>query len=141
MSRLGGQFAGILRVEIPSEREHAFVEGTRGLQVKGLTLVVVPDVPGRGGASGQAWVMELIGQDRPGIVRQISHALAARGVNVEDLHTECVSAPMSGETLFKARALIHVPPGCDVAELRQAMEKVAADLIVDIALSEVRAPA
>ena len=45
--------------------------------------------------------MEIIGQDRPGIVREISAALARAGVNVEEFSSEVASGPMSGETIFK----------------------------------------
>ena len=58
-------------------------------------------------------MLEIVGQDRPGIVREISHALASFGINVEELQTECASAAMSGETLFKARARLSLPESCD----------------------------
>ena len=67
-------------------------------------------------------------------MREISHALASFGVNVEELQTELRSAAMSGENLFRARAQLCVPETCDVAALRQALEKIAADLIVEISL-------
>ena len=54
--------------------------------------------------------LELVGTDRPGIVREISQALAKRGVNVAELHTECGTAPMSNEPLFRAKADLRVPP-------------------------------
>jgi glycine cleavage system regulatory protein len=69
-------------------------------------------------------------------VRQISHALACQQVNVEELQTECVSAPMSGETLFKAQARLRLPEGCDAAGLRRELEKIASDLLVDVAFAE-----
>ena len=78
-----------------------------------------------------------MGHDRPGIVRQISQALAAYGVNVEELNTECASAAMSGETLFTARARLSLPETCNISELRQMLEKIAADLIVDVKLKPV----
>ena len=81
-------------------------------------------------------LLEIVGQDRPGIVRQISAALAARGVNVEELHTECVSGAMSGETMFRATAKLGIPPSCDTADLRQDLEQIAADLIVEISLAD-----
>jgi glycine cleavage system regulatory protein len=80
--------------------------------------------------------LEIVGQDRPGIVRQISHALAMHGVNVEELESDCSSAAMSGETLFKARATLSIPPSCDVTVLRRELEQIASDLIVDISLAE-----
>jgi glycine cleavage system regulatory protein len=110
MSRLGGQFAGMIRVHVPSEKEQALVRSLKNLETQGLTIVTQVD-PGAASKKIQAsTVLEIVGQDRPGIVRQISNALARYGVNVEELDTECSSAPMSGETLFKARAKLHVPP-------------------------------
>ena len=42
--------------------------------------------------------LELIGPDRPGIVREVSPALAERGVGIEELATEVVSGSWSGES-------------------------------------------
>jgi glycine cleavage system regulatory protein len=58
-------------------------------------------------------------------------------VNVEELHTECGSAAMSGETLFKARAHLRIPPSSNASEIRRQLEKIAEDLIVEISFAEV----
>jgi glycine cleavage system regulatory protein len=136
MSHLGGHFAGILRIQLPGEGEAALTQALRGLQPQGLTIVVHPDRPEAAARVPITASLEIMGQDRPGIVRQISRALAAFGVNVEELHTECVSAPMSGESMFKAVAQLHLPAERGVAELRQALEQIAADLLVDISFAE-----
>jgi len=136
MSRLGGHFAGILRVEVPSENEPALVAGLKKLESRGLTVVVHLDQPKLPVAAARQSLLEIVGQDRPGIVREISHALAGFGVNVEELETECASAAMSGETLFKARARLSIPESCDAAQIRQQLERIAADLIVEISLAE-----
>ena len=136
MSRLGGHFAGILRVEVPSEQEPSIVAALKKLESRGLTIVVHPDQPKALPQNDRLSVLEIVGQDRPGIVRQISHALANFGVNVEELHTECASAAMSGETLFKARATLSIPESCDIAQIRQDLERIAEDLIVEISLAE-----
>jgi glycine cleavage system regulatory protein len=73
-------------------------------------------------------------------VREISHALAGFGVNVEELETECASAAMSGESLFKAHARLAIPESCDTAQIRQQLERIAADLIVEISLAELPEP-
>jgi glycine cleavage system regulatory protein len=140
MSRLGGHFAGILRVEVPAEKETSLVTALKRLDAQGLTVVVHPDQPQPTPASPRQSVLEIVGQDRPGIVREISHALASFGVNVEELETECVSAAMSGETLFKAHARISLPEACNSAEVRQKLEKIAEDLIVEINLAELPEP-
>jgi glycine cleavage system regulatory protein len=139
MSHLGGHFAGILRIQVPEARAAALTQALAELQNQGLTIVVHPDrlvAPARAPITAS---LEIMGQDRPGIVRQIARALASFGVNVEDLHTECVSAPMSGESMFKAVAKLHLPAERDAGELRTALEKIAADLLVDISFAEVTA--
>ena len=136
MARLGGQFAGILRVEIPTEKNEAFTAAVASLETRGLSVVLQPDRPEAAAPLPRLTTIEIVGHDRPGIVRQISRALAAHGVNVEELETELSSAAMTGETLFKATAKLGIPPSCDTAELRLELEKIAADLIVDISLAE-----
>jgi len=138
MSRLGGHFAGILRVEVPEDKEPQLAAALQKLQSRGLTVVVHPDEPKAAPPSARLSVLEIVGQDRPGIVRQISHALASFGVNVEELHTECLSAAMSGETLFKARATLSIPDSCDAGQIRRQLEKIAEDLIIEISLAELR---
>ena len=135
MSRLGGKFAGILRAEVPADREAELVAALNRLSTHGLTVVVHPDQAGATSSVPRLSLLEIVGQDRPGIVRQISHTLANHGVNVEELHTECASAAMSGETMFRAHAKLNIPGTCNTAELRQELEKIAADLIVDINLA------
>jgi glycine cleavage system regulatory protein len=132
MARLGGQFAGILRVAVPADNTAALMTALKGLQ--GLSIVAQPDAPAADATPARRLHLELVGHDRPGIVRQISHALATQGVNVEELETECVSAPMSGEILFKARAELQLPAMCSVEVLRRDLEKIAADLIVDLTI-------
>ena len=80
--------------------------------------------------------LELLGSDRPGIIREISAALALRGINVDELRTEVVSAPMSGELLFRASAELWIPPTLDLEVLRKDLEALAHELMVDVDLDE-----
>lgn len=136
MCHLGQQFAGILRVHVPADQEAALTRALTALASQGLQVTVAADREAEGDAAGRSIEIELVGQDRPGIVRQISRALAAHGVNVEELDTECSSAPMSGEPLFKAHARLRVPAACDLVTLRLELERIAADLMVDVTLAE-----
>src|SRR5690242_13179313 len=129
MSRLGGQFAGILRVEVPAAREAALKRGLEQLSSRGLRVVVHEDQLIQP-PTGRISVVEVVGHDRPGIVRQISSTLAAQGVNVEELQTERSSAAMSGEGIFKARAKLRIPESVDPGQVRAKLEKIAEDLIV-----------
>jgi glycine cleavage system regulatory protein len=135
MSRLAGEFAGILRVSVPAAQVDALTEGLEALDAGGLRVVVERGFE-EPADEGQVIVLELIGGDRPGIVHKISEALAARGVNVDELNTECEGAPWSGDTLFKAMARLRAPRGLDLDQLRESLEAIAGDLMVDISLGE-----
>src|SRR5712675_734920 len=67
MSRLGGQFAGILRVEVPPENEAPLVSALKGLGARGLSVVVHPDAIEEVPVSATLILLEIVGQDRPGI--------------------------------------------------------------------------
>jgi len=134
MCRLGGEFAGILRVQVAAGERAALEQALAAL--KDLSIVVRSDEAGMPGQPPQLASLEIIGPDRPGIVREITSALAAQGVNVEELSTECVSAPMTGEPLFQARARLLLPAGLTVAALQKSLESAAAALAVDFTLTE-----
>jgi len=137
MSRLGGQFAGILRVQVPTESEGTLTQALSALSGKGIAVGVHQDRVPAAPTGSELRLIELVGQDRPGIVQQITRALATHRVNVEELETECVSAAMSGEMLFKATAKVLLPADCDVAALKVELEKIAADLIVEVMFQKV----
>src|SRR6476659_7661760 len=136
MSHLGGKFAGILRAELPADRVAAALAELARLESRGLK-VIAEAAPGTArGAGDRSMDLELVGLDRPGIVREISQLLAASGVNVEELVTNRTSAPMSGDMLFEARAHVRVPAAIDLASLRAGLERLASDLVVEVKLEE-----
>ena len=134
MSHLAGQFAGILRVEVSDADSEALVAALVALESEGLRMTTAANVRETAPGARDCVELELVGQDRPGIVKEIARGLAERGVNVEELHTECVSAPMSGERMFKARARLRIPADLSLDELRSELEKIASDLMVDVTL-------
>src|SRR5690349_9119051 len=75
MARLSGKFAGLLRVSVPVEQADALSNALRELGSGGLSVVVT-----RSGDTAAATTrtvrLELVGHDHPGIVRDISRALA-----------------------------------------------------------------
>ena len=138
MANLSGQFAGIVHFEVPSANADALSEALQGLEASGLRIVIAksivpPTVDGR-----RIVLLELVGPDRPGIVREMSRSLADRGVSIEELHTEIVSADSAGHT-FKVRALLMVPEKVTNPELQRGLETLAAEMSVDIEGGEQRA--
>jgi glycine cleavage system regulatory protein len=133
MSRLAGKFAGILRVSVDEDKADALVKALDALSPR-LKLVVERSAPVEPEAAQRALRLSLLGNDRPGIIRDISGALARQQVNVDDLETECVPAPMSSDILFKATAVLHVPAGLDMDTLQAQLEALADDLMVELTL-------
>jgi len=133
MSHLGGKFAGILRVSVPEEEAAALLETLRGLDVQGLR--VISEQSAAPEPSSRPVRLELVGADHTGIVRDIAGLLAKRCVNVEEFTTDCVPAPMSGDVLFKATALLVLPEGLSADDLLADLETLAHDLMVDIHLA------
>lgn len=135
MCRLGGQFAGIVRVEIATDKSEDLAAALGTLQTKGLRIVTEAELASVAKSTGTLAVLELVGQDRPGILHQISRVLATHRVNVEELSSERVSAPMDGTMLFQAQIHVLMPPQVSMASLRADLEKIASDLMVDVDLS------
>jgi glycine cleavage system regulatory protein len=137
MCHLGGQFAGILRVEVAGERRDELVKALQALEADGLRVIIHAEAGAKlpvAAGNGALAHVEIVGQDRPGILRSVSGVFAAHGVNVEELASERVSAPMGGGTLFQARATVSVPANVKLAAVRADLEKIAADLMVDVKL-------
>jgi len=133
MARLAGQFAGILRISASTERMPQLQAALERLSARGLRVVsAVGSEVERPAAHSLR--LELTGTDREGIVHEIAGALAAREVNVEELETSYESAPMAGNALFHARALLSVPAQVDMAELKATLEAIGDDLMVDLSL-------
>lgn len=136
MSRLAGQFAGILLVEVPEIRSLALQGALAALVSKDLQVVVERSDADDAARKEHKLALQLVGTDRPGIVREVSKALAERGVNVDELRTECGTAPMSNERLFRATADLRVPPSLSIPDLRSHLEQISIDLIVDIDIDD-----
>ncbi len=135
MARLAGHFAGVVQIHLPDARAADFIASLPGLVDRGLQASVVDSDWALAQVDHRdTFRFELVGQDRPGIIREISGALAALGVSVQDLRTMVESAPMSGERLFRAQAELAPPAGVDLEGIRTALERIADELMVDITL-------
>ncbi|MBQ12796.1 MAG: ACT domain-containing protein [Gammaproteobacteria bacterium] len=133
MSQLAGKFAGILRVSVADESADKLIAELNKLP-DNLKLVIEKVNVDEFIAEPRTMNLNLVGNDRPGIIRDISRVLAGRAVNVEELNTSCSAAPMSGETLFKGKAVVKIPVELDIDELQLELERLADDLIVEIEL-------
>src|SRR5688572_18186015 len=134
MARLGGKFAGLLLVTLEPARAEALRRELEALSDHGLRVVVEESAQVEPRQAWQTAKLELVGTDRVGITQQVAQTLAELGINVDELSTECTSAPMSGGELFKLTATLACPPSVSLERLRAELERVENDLMVDISV-------
>jgi len=135
MVTMAGKFAGILTVEIPCAEQQAFTDALNALAEQGIK-VNVETIQVHSEQVAREFNLDMVGQDRPGIVREITHLLAKYSINLDALESRVESASMSGETLFIASAVVHIPEQVDMVHLQDDFEELANELMVEIKLSE-----
>ncbi|GAA0290169.1 glycine cleavage system protein R [Pseudomonas rhodesiae] len=131
MAHMAGEFAGILRVSVPADNRQALVGALEDLSTHGIRVLVGEGSTAQAPAS-KPIVMTLVGNDRAGIVREITALLSRQGVNLESLSTGVTPAPMSGDLLFNAEALLQVPSSLPLETLQASLETLADDLMVEL---------
>lgn len=128
MARLAGRFAGVLLVEVSKARASELKSALTSLEGLTVTVQLADEAP----LEGERVRLSVLGNDRPGIVQQVSAVLAAAAINVESLQTNTKDAPVSGGQLFEAVAEVYVPDGVEIESVRATLEEIANDLMVDI---------
>ncbi|WP_346839570.1 ACT domain-containing protein [Microbulbifer sp. SAOS-129_SWC] len=131
MAHFAGKFAGILRVSVPSDHSQGLRDALGALAGAGYKLQI-EEAQAVAAGPQQTLQLKLVGNDRPGIVRELSRALAARAINMEQLDTGYSSTPWSGEPLFTATCTVAVAGDMDLDGLRDELDEIADELGVEI---------
>tara|TARA_Y100001970_G_C13986606_1_gene726024 strand:+ start:144 stop:668 length:525 start_codon:yes stop_codon:yes gene_type:complete len=133
MAHLAEKFAGVARVTIPDAKAGNLQAALINLEEEGFHLIV-EEASDPAPLHGGLLTLDFIGPDHPGILHEISHCLAENCVSVETMRTQLEAAPMGGGQLFHATGQVRMPAGMTEEKLRQALEALAAALMVDISL-------
>ena len=133
LAELAGAFAGIVVVEVPDARVAAFTAAA--LAIDGLEVVVQGGQEAATPTARQV-TLEVLGNDRPGIVKEISRVVARHGLSILELTTDPREAPMTGGRLFEARLTVEVNDPSDLDAVRADLERIAAELMVDLSWGE-----
>lgn len=135
LAELAGTFAGLVVVTVPAARADAMVAALRPLSGL-LDVTVHRGDDDRAPTDGTALTIELIGNDHPGMVRDVSAVLASHDVTIVELSSDTRQAPMAGGTLFEATVAARTAASTDLAALREDLERLAGELLVDLTLNE-----
>ena len=135
LTHLAGKFAGIVHLQVSKSHVDALRQALEALQQQGWVINIeqsqVQEIATNNPTQMQ---LNIVGNDRPGIVKEISQVLSTLQVNVLDLATHFESAAMSAEALFKTQARVQLPNQLDEDELRDKLENLSNDLMVEVKL-------
>ena len=132
MARLAGQFAGIVRVECPEQSCDSLIAAFNQFAAQGIAIQTIREEIRPPKDDQYTLSIDVVANDRPGIVRELASAITTAGGNIEDFTTGLESAAMSGQSLFRARGIVSLPNSADSAKLVLAIEKLGGDLSVEI---------
>jgi len=135
-AQLAGKFAGILRVDVPDANVAELESSLRALEANGLKVAVERGEAHPMEADARIIVLDVLGHERPGIVRDLTQALKGLSVNIEELSSGLERAPFTGAEMFRAHATLRAPAGLALEEVRKRLERLAGELMVDLAIGE-----
>ncbi len=134
LSQLGGKFAGLILVSLPADGGPALEAELSALAASGLSVRVTATSEKSPPVAGRDITLTVLGPDRPGIVREVSRALAQRNVNVLEMDSQVSSAPMSAEMIFSARIVAWIPEGTDMDDLADTLDEIANHMTLELDL-------
>jgi glycine cleavage system regulatory protein len=138
MANLGGQFAGILRVEVNALQRPALLEALQALDSASLHVSLQDVQELASPPTGHDVELELLGQDHPGIVRDISRVLSECGISVQAFDSYLEEASMAGGMLFHAHARLRVPTHMSTDQLHEQLQGLSDSLMVEITLADLQ---
>jgi glycine cleavage system regulatory protein len=134
LSRLGGLYVGSVLIELDTESVDQLRAAVSEVDAHGLEVRIAPAVEGPG-AAGEAVEFSLVGQDRPGIVHQVTRIFTGLDANIEAFDTHVSIEPHSGAQLFHMEARLRLPPKLTAQAVQAALEEISAEIMVDISLT------
>lgn len=141
MTILGSEFAVLLLLSGDGpDLGRRLADGSKRLEwEKRLTVFVRPLEEGPAAARravGRTLECTVTGVDKAGIVARVARTLADQGVNITDLRSESRPEPESGTPIYTMRLRVLVPAHVDHRHVAERLERTAADLHVDLQVSE-----
>ena len=136
LTRAAGEFAGMVHFDVPRARADALAASLRELDSAGLQVTVSRSTGGVPAAGWRGVELQLVGDDRKGIVSSLTRILAARLVSIENMHTEIVTSPGTARRSFGIHARLLVPAGCSDAQLHADLDGLAREMTLDLALGD-----
>jgi glycine cleavage system regulatory protein len=135
LSLLGGLYVGSVLVELDQDKVEALRAAVAAVDAAGLEVRIAPTHESAA-AAGETLAFSIVGQDRPGIVEQVTRTVSALGANIETFDTWLSKESHSGAPLFHMEAHLRLPEGLAAARVQSALEAISAEIMVDVAVGK-----
>lgn len=140
MTRLGGEFSMMLVTALPSSvSAAALAKAFKALEKKLGLQAAVKAIPAaaarRSKEEPPKYLISVYGTDRPGIVHQVTQALARRHVGITDLQTKVIGN--AKKPVYVMLLELQVPPTLDMDALRTELDLLRQNLHVDISFQDI----
>jgi len=133
LSRLGGLYVGSVLVELTQGSHETLRAAVAAVDAQGLEVRIAPAAESAK-VAGETLEFSLVGQDRPGIVNQVTAAVSELGANIETFETWLSTEAHSGAPLFHMAAHLRLPQGLAAAKVQAALEAISGEIMVDVAV-------
>jgi glycine cleavage system regulatory protein len=131
LSHMAGHFAGFVHIDLPEEKHAELIELFSQHPDLHIHLVAAQTTSIK---NQQTVEINITGNDKAGIVQELTRVLNQFNLNIVKFDSSCTSAPNSGSPLFNAKAIVEVAPDVDLVSLRESLENIANDLMIDVDL-------
>jgi glycine cleavage system transcriptional repressor len=142
MTRIGGEFPMMLVMALPggasaSQLEKSFRALKKKLDLQVSIKAIPSAVAHRSKQAPSQYLLTVYGSDRPGIVYQVTRALAERKVSITDLQTKVIGG--AKKPVYMMLLEVQGQATLDMDDLRSALDKLRQDLQVEISLQDIEA--
>ncbi|WP_325891810.1 glycine cleavage system protein R [Grimontia sp. NTOU-MAR1] len=134
LSKLAGKFAGIVQIDIKEENVNALTDALNNIPDLN---VLIAEAAHQAETDTTTHTLSVTGNDRPGIVQEVTREIAKFGININNLETNAESAANFGGVIFKAEFDLDIVNNISLDDLGEALEGLSDDLIVEFDESDI----
>ncbi len=138
MAHLGGEFAMLMLVTVSDKEFTNLDKDFQQLRGEGYQITLVQTKESKKHEGWLPYEIEVTGADHEGIIHDIAHYLASRGINIESMDTSSTPAPMSGTPLFTMKGIVLAPPNLNFHSWSDELEEIGDKLNVSVRVGVVK---
>ncbi len=135
MSQLDGKFAGLARISV-EEDKLASLKAALVTFSENKFALNIEDVEKSATAELNKYQLSILGNDRPGIVHEVTATLASHQINLLEMSSNVSPAAMTGAPMFSCEAIVEVATELDISAVDRQLTEIADQLGVDIQFDE-----